>query len=165
VERHGVTEELTRLTEEKFLSRETAEAVRIDELERFFKSRFYQNLASATDVHRETRFNIFLPAEKFTESEDFAKELEGEKLLVQGVIDLFYTDADGKLVLCDYKTDRLSPAELRNPLWAAQKLSARHGEQLAYYAKALEEICGRAPDRILIYSLPLGEAVEVKISQ
>jgi hypothetical protein len=28
---------------------------------------------------------------------------------------------------------------------------------------ALAEICGKAPDRILIYSLPLGEAVEVNL--
>ena len=153
VEKHGVREELTRLTE--------AEAVRIDELERFFKSRFYQDLSSATDIHRETRFNIFLPAASFTLDEEFAKELEGEHLLVQGVIDLFYTDAKGGLVLCDYKTDRLSAAELKDPALAAKKLSDRHGEQLSYYAKALGEICGKEPERILIYSLPLGEAVEV----
>ena len=63
-------------------------------------------------------------------------------------------------MLCDYKTDRLSPRELKSPALAAAKLTARHGEQLRYYAKALQEICGKAPDKILIYSLPLGEAIE-----
>ena len=134
-------------------------------MERFFHSHFYKSLSSAAKLHRETRFNIFLPANAFTSDAVFAKQLQDENLLVQGVIDLFYTDADGKLVLCDYKTDRLSPEELRDPDVAARKLMARHGEQLSYYAMALTEICGKAPDRILIYSLPLGEAVEITLSK
>ena len=79
---------------------------------------------------------------------------------MQGVIDLFYTDAEGKLVLLDYKTDRLTPQELDAPALAAKTLSARHGQQLYYYALAVRALCGRLPDRVLIYSLPLGEAVE-----
>ena len=90
-------------------------------------------------------------------------ELSTERLAVQGVIDLFYTDENGKLILADYKTDRLSAAELADPSLAAHKLSARHGEQLAYYALALRELCGRAPDRVQIYSLPLGMALDVKL--
>ena len=86
------------------------------------------------------------------------------RLLVQGVIDLFYTNANGELILCDYKTDRLTKEELRDPAAAAQMLSARHGRQLSYYAMALEEICGKRPDRILIYSLPLGGTVDVTLT-
>ncbi len=162
-EKNGVKAELQRLIQEKYLSPETRDAVRIYELERFFGSKFYRSLMGAAELHRETRFNIFLPASAFTMDAAFAEQLQDEKLLVQGVIDLFYTDANGKLVLCDYKTDRLSPEELANPDAAARKLMARHGEQLSYYAMALAEICGKAPDRILIYSLPLGEAVEVNL--
>ena len=161
--RDGVRAELERLIQEKYLSPETRDAVRTRELERFFESKFYQSLMGAAELHRETRFNIFLPASAFTMDAAFAERLQDEKLLVQGVIDLFYTDADGNLVLCDYKTDRLSPEELKDPTAAARKLMARHGEQLSYYAMALAEICGKAPDRILIYSLPLGEAVEVNL--
>ena len=79
---------------------------------------------------------------------------------MQGVIDLFYENEKGELILCDYKTDRLTPYELTHPEAAAKKLSERHGMQLSYYKRALEQICGKTPDRILIYSLPLGEAIE-----
>ena len=154
---------MERLIHDKYLSPEARNAVRINELERFFSSDFYKSLSTATAIHRETRFNIFLSAKTFTKNEALAENLQDEKLLVQGVIDLFYTDADGKLVLCDYKTDRLSPEELKDQDAAARMLSNRHKEQLSYYAMALAEICGRAPDRILIYSLPLGEAVEINL--
>ena len=159
----GVEKELHRLIEQKFLPPDAKDAVRIDELKRFFESRFYASLASAKELYRETRFHIFLPAASFTENAQLAALLQEEKLAVQGVIDLFFTDADGHLVLCDYKTDRLTPYELSHPEAAAAKLSERHGEQLSYYKTALEQICGRTPERILIYSLPLGEAIEVNL--
>ena len=161
--RKGVAWELERLIEEGFLPPEIKDAVRMDELEHFFESDLYHSLAKASDVHRETRFHIFLPAEYFTKDAEFAQKLGGERLPVQGVIDLFFTDADGKLILCDYKTDRLTRDELANPALAAATLGARHGEQLSYYALALQELCGRAPDRVLIYSLPLGRALDVTL--
>ena len=159
----GVQAELERLIAERYLSPNTATLVRPEELERFFKSKFYRSLKSATQLRRETRFHIFLPAAEFTKDERFAAELGNERLTVQGVIDLFYFDDAGKLVLCDYKTDRLTPAELLDPALAAATLGARHKEQLRYYAKALEALCGRSPDRILLYSLPLGEALEIEL--
>ena len=155
--------ELERLIERRFLPPDTRELVRFEELERFFESRFYQSLKHARTLRRETRFHIFLPAAGFTEKKALADALGEEKLAVQGVIDLFYEDAEGKLILCDYKTDRLTAAELASPYLAAAKLKERHGEQLSYYARALEEICGKRPDKILIYSLPLGEALEIEI--
>ena len=164
-EQIGVRAELDRLIAEKFLPAEHREAVRIEELEAFFKSNFYASLKAAGQVWRETRFHIFLPAADFTKDPAFIAELGEEKLPIQGVIDLFYTDAEGRLILCDYKTDRLTPAELRDPRLAAKALSARHGQQLAYYARALQEICGKAPDKIYIYSLPLGDAVEAILPQ
>lgn len=160
----GVAAELARLTEERFLPPETAELVQTHELERFFASDFYRLLAAARDVYRETRFNIFLPAARFTADPAFAAQLQNEKLLVQGVIDLFFTDADGRLVLCDYKTDRLTAFELSHPRAAAETLAARHAEQLSYYALALREICGKLPDRVLVYSLHLGEAVDIPVN-
>ncbi|MBQ9098582.1 MAG: UvrD-helicase domain-containing protein [Clostridia bacterium] len=159
-ERNGIAKELDRLIDERYLSPDIKDAVRQNELEAFFKSAFYHSLSQASALHRETRFNIFLPASDFTSDSSFAQQLSGERLLVQGVIDLFFTDPDGKLVLCDYKTDRLSPFECSHPNAAARMLSDRHGKQLSYYAMALAEICGKRPDKILIYSLPLGEAVE-----
>lgn len=156
----GLDSELARLVQGAWLSPEAALAVRRDELTRFFKSAFYKSLQNAKELHRETRFNVFLPAADFTQNEALKQELADEKLLVQGVIDLFFIDSDGRLVLCDYKTDRLPPEALHDKSLARRLLFARHGTQLSYYQKALAAMFGKAPDKTVIYSLPLGEALE-----
>ncbi len=165
VRQTGVTAELARLIEGRFLPERAADAVRVDELERFFASDFFAALQKAKSLHRETRFHIFLPAASFTADKTFAAELAGEKLPVQGVIDVFFTDETDALILADYKTDRLSDYEMRNPAAAAETLSRRHGQQLAYYALALRALTGHAPDKVLIYSLPLGKALPVTLPE
>ena len=157
--RENVPTELERLISQGFLPESARDAVRMEELQAFFESDFYERLSRAQKLWRETRFNIFLPAREFTGNTEFAAALGEEKLLVQGVIDLFFLDADGKLVLCDYKTDRLSPYELSHPTAAAKTLFDRHRQQLSYYRKAIAQIAEREPDEILIYSLPAGAAL------
>ena len=158
--KNDLDHELERLIEARFLPPEARDAIRREELGRFFESDFYKTLKNARDIHRETRFNVFLPAADFTENEELKAQLQDEKLLVQGVIDLFFTDENGNLVLCDYKTDRLPKEATNDPALAASFLFARHKQQLSYYKQALKAICGRTPDKTVIYSLPFGEALE-----
>ena len=135
----------------------------MDELEKFFRSDLLDDLTSAERIYREQRFNIFLPAGLFTEDSDYRSAIGDEKILVQGVIDLFYIDRDGKLILCDYKTDRLSEKEIASDALLAYAMKQRHGEQLTYYALALEQLMGRKPDRILVYATAAGRAVEIQL--
>lgn len=157
----AIDSEAARLRTLGYISPQDAELLRRDELLAFSNSRLFGEIKKARRIYREQRFNIYLPADKFTTDETIARELCGERILVQGVIDLFFTDADDRLVLCDYKTDRLSYRELSSHALAARKLRAAHAEQLSYYAAALEAIAGHHPDRVLIYSLALGDTVEV----
>ena len=159
----GVRAEALRLSTERFLPPYVSERIREEQLTRFFESDFYHSLRHARRVWREQRFQLLLPADRFTENPAYARELTGESLLVQGVIDLFFEDADGCLILCDYKTDALTAEERRYPELAQKKLADRHGRQLAYYAEALEQLCGRRPDKVLIYSLPLGDTVPIPV--
>ena len=161
--KNGVRAELDRLTERGFIPSRIASLVNFKQLTAFFESEFYASLSHAHEIRREQRFNIMLPAAVFSDKQDTSAALEGEKLLVQGVIDLFFTDEDGKLILCDYKTDYLSPEEIAEPSLAKAKLAERHRTQLSYYAAALERICGKRPDKVVIYSLPLGQALDVEI--
>lgn len=160
---HGVTAELARLLERGFIPRAMAEAVNIGQLETFFASQLFATLRSSNEIHREQRFNIMLPAAAFTDDTNTSRCLDGEQLLVQGVIDLFFIDASGRLVLCDYKTDHLTPAQLADPSLAAAMLYERHHTQLSYYAAALSRIYGRRPDATVIYSLPLGGTVDIEV--
>ncbi len=152
----SVNDEVARLCEKRFISEASAKLIRKDEIAAFAKSEIFKSVKEARNVWREQRFNVFLPARDFTSDEKTKKLLADEKLLVQGVIDLFFTDKNGNLVLCDYKTDRLTPRELRDPDAAKQTLLERHGRQLSYYAAALGEIFTHAPDVICVYSLHSG---------
>ncbi len=63
-------------------------------------------------------------------------------------------------MLCDYKTDYLTHDEISNEDLAKKKLFDRHRRQLSYYCDAVEQLLGRRPDRVCLYSLPLGKAIE-----
>lgn len=156
----GVAREAARLVEEKFISSEQVELIRVDQLERFFKSSFFSMLKDASRVYREQRFNLPFPAIKFSADKERADELDGRYVLVQGVIDIVFETSDGKLILADYKTDYITDEEKRTPSLLKQKFKDRYGSQLHYYSIAVRQLFGRDPDHVMIYSLPLGGAVE-----
>ena len=158
----GAVAELARLEKEGFISKETAERVRISEIELFGKSRFFEEMKSARKVYRELRFNTRLPARFFTENEKLKAKLGDEKLLVQGVIDCILEDSAGNIHLVDYKTDRLTKEELESRALCERKLNESHARQLSYYREAIKVIFGKEPKSVRIYSLPLGDTVDIQ---
>ena len=162
MERTGVEAELDRLVAEGYIDKKSAESARLEDVGRFIESSFYQRIKNADKLWREFRFNLRLDAADFTENDRLKAELDGEKLLVQGVIDGFFIEGED-IVLFDYKTDYLTAAELASPTLAAKKLSERHAQQLCYYKMALERIFSKKVDQVYIYSLPLGAEVRIDI--
>ena len=157
----GASGELAVLKEKRFISERDAELVRIDEAEMFRNSQLFSDMREAKELYREFRFNVKLPAAMFSNDEDARKALEGETLLVQGVIDCLLLGSDGEYHLIDYKTDRLSDKELNNKSLAEAKMRAAHSAQLGYYAEAVKLIFGKYPKTVEVYSLPLGDTVNV----
>lgn len=157
-EQNGIESELNRLINESFISQADADLINKRQLEKFFKSDIYKKIKNAKVIHREFRFNIYLPASDFTANPSLSAELSGEEILVQGVIDCLFMDEEGNYVLLDYKTDRLTSAELSSPALSEKKLITRHKTQLEYYKKACEKMLSKkiAP---AIYSLSLGECI------
>ena len=74
-----------------------------------------------------------------------------EMLLVQGIIDVFFEEEDG-IVLLDYKTDRVREAE---------ELIRRYRRQLELYGEALERTRGKRVKERYLYSFALGETIRV----
>ena len=160
--RVGAKEELSALVRDGFISKENGERVYIDEIEAFERSELYRNMRSAKSVLRELRFSVMLPAALFTEVPEKQKAYENERILLQGVIDCIYEDASGEYHLIDYKTDRLTKEEIQDKTLAQRKLSRKHSLQLTYYALAIREMLGKLPKTIRVYSLPLGDTVDVE---
>lgn len=160
----GAAEELSRLKRERYLSEEDAARVRLREVEAFRRSELFSDMLLAKRIWRELRFNTRLPAEMLATDAEQKKRLCGSYVLVQGVIDCLYEDPDGELHLVDYKTDRLTREERENPALAHKRLKEAHSLQLSYYSEAVARMLGKRPKTVEVYSLHLGESVDVSVA-
>ena len=157
------------------LSEELAELVRLPQIESFLASPAGARMRAAHQAGRLFREKPFVMG--FTEQElerfgfgemrsvgphtlplsenDGAES--GDLTLIQGIIDVFWEEEDGIVVL-DYKTDRVE---------TAGQLKDRYAAQLALYGEALERLFAsengqrkRVKERLL-YSFRLGELIPV----
>ena len=155
--------EVERLIKSEFISKDDGERVRVNELASFVRSPLFKEIKEAKAIHRELRFNVFLGADSFTAESEKKKLLEGESILVQGVIDCLIENDDGDFHLIDYKTDRLTREELHDTALGEERLRASHTLQLSYYREAVKQIFGKAPSKVGIYSLHLGREVALDV--
>ena len=157
----GTEKELARLLEKEFISKKDLSRVRKNEIELFRKSELFFEMMRARRLYREMRFNVYLPANMFTEDEEKKNAYKDKKILLQGVIDCIIEDKSGELHLVDYKTDRLTREELSDISLAEKKLREKHTLQLSYYAESVKEIFGKYPKTVRVYSLPLGKTISI----
>ena len=74
---------------------------------------------------------------------------EDEMTQIQGIIDVFFEEKDG-IVLLDYKTDHVKEENA---------LKERYAVQLRLYAEALEQLTGKKVKEKLIYSVALRRVI------
>ena len=159
---NGAKEELARLVSDRFIPQNIADIIYVDELEKFVHGSLADRILSSERVIREQRFNLLIPADAFSQNDERTKRLVGESLAVQGVIDLILIDKDGNIELYDYKTDRLTRAELENYSLASKKMNDSHGLQLSYYAYAISELFGKSCSKIAVYSTHSAELYDIE---
>ncbi len=159
----GIDSELERLVEKRFITEEMSRLVNLSQIEMFTKSDLFDELERGREIRREFRFNVALPASEFTKDKELSKLLDKDEvtLTVQGVVDLVFINSDGEIILVDYKTDRLTDEEIEDRYQAEEKLRERHRDQLTYYKLALEKMYGREVSKVSVYSLPLGDTVDI----
>ena len=92
----------------------------------FFTSELGMKIRSSNRVLREFKFSILVDGNCYGEG------LEGEKILLQGVVDFALIEEDG-ITIIDYKTDYVSKDNLQN-------LIAKYKAQIEAYADALSRI-------------------------
>ena len=98
----------------------------------FWKSDMGKEVLSAKKVYRESPFEISIPAYEYDNT--LPDEYRNEQIILQGIIDLYFEDKNGDIILVDYKTDKCtSKAE---QLAVAKK----YEKQLILYARAMEKI-------------------------
>jgi ATP-dependent exoDNAse (exonuclease V) beta subunit len=95
-------------------------------------------------------------ADRFASVDRIGRELplllrDDDGAVIRGRIDLVYRDAEGTIVVADYKTDRDADPDL---------LAARHGPQLRVYGKAVRDALGLdEPPRTELWLLRHGTTV------
>ena len=133
------------LVEKELITKKEADAIPISILINYVKSDLWKELRKAQEIHKEEPFYLHIPASKLFKDEHLT-----EKIVAQGVIDLYYINDKGELILVDYKTDYVENGE-------KQKLIEKYKEQLSLYKQALEKSLNRKVDKVMIYSTWIGE--------
>lgn len=106
-----------------------------------------QEAARKQKLYREQPFVLGVDAKEL-----YPEEEDGELILIQGIIDAYFEEPDG-LVVVDYKTDKVNNGK---------ELEERYQEQLRYYAKALEQMSGKKVKEKIIYSFTLRKEVYIE---
>ena len=137
---------------EEFLQRETislrlteeyAKAVSLPKILNFLEQELAYRMWRAQEqglLYREQPFVLGIDAKRL--DPDLP---EGEKVLIQGIIDVFFIE-DGEIVLLDYKTDVIDSLEA---LWN------RYNVQIQYYEEALTKLMQMHVKERILYSFYL----------
>jgi ATP-dependent helicase/nuclease subunit A len=136
------------LKSKRIITEKEADVININKVYQFTKSKIWQEMIKAKKVEREKPFYINIPAK-----EVYKQDLQ-EKLLVQGIIDLYYITQENELVLVDFKTDFV---ENKNE----QILIDKYRTQLELYKRALQCAFNRNVDKVYIYSTYLEKEIRV----
>lgn len=145
----SLTRAVETLRKDGRLTAEMAECIRPEDILRFLRCESGRRMSRAAQrgwLYREQPFVLGIDA-----SEIYPQDESGEKILVQGIIDVYFEEEDG-LVVLDYKTDRVR---------SAGELCEKYHAQLDYYAQALTQLTGRTVKEKIIYSFTLGEEIRV----
>ena len=145
----NLTAAVQQLRQEGRLTDEMTECIRPKDILRFLGCRSGRRMADAArngKLYKEQPFVLSVDA-----SEIYPEDCSGEKILVQGIIDVYFEEPDG-LVVLDYKTDKVR---------TGNELKEKYHAQLDYYAQALEQLMEKPVKEKIIYSFTLGEEIEV----
>ncbi len=134
---------LQRETASLRLTEEYAQAVSLPKIRHFLEQELAYRMWRAFEqglLYREQPFVLGIDAKRLD------PELpDGEKVLIQGIIDVFFIE-DGEIVLLDYKTDVID---------SLQALWNRYSVQIQYYEEALTKLMQLPVKERILYSFYL----------
>ncbi len=139
----AIEEEVARLVSEGFLTQQQGELINCQELTAFFTSDLGVRLRNASTVLREFKFTIL------DDGIQYGDGLEGEKVLLQGVVDCALVEEAGITVI-DFKTDKVTEDTL-------PEVRQRYAQQVQTYAEALRRIFEKPILAKALYLFRLGE--------
>ncbi|MCR5686230.1 MAG: helicase-exonuclease AddAB subunit AddA [Lachnospiraceae bacterium] len=137
--------------EDAKLTRDEKKLIDPERIAHFLQSGLCERMRKASGTGQLWREQQFMLGMKACEIDPVKYAGRNELIPVQGVIDCFFEEEDGMVIL-DYKTDAL-PAD------GLTELVKRYHSQLELYAKAISELMGERVKEGILYSFSLEEAV------
>lgn len=142
-----VRAEIERLVERKFLTLEQGNLADAERIAAFFATDIGAKLRSGTQYLREFKFSIL------DDGSHYGENLEGEQVLLQGVVDCALLEEDG-ITVVDFKTDYVTDETLPG-------LTAHYAPQVQTYAHALSRIYQKNVKRACLYFFKLDRFIDV----
>ena len=142
-----VRREIGRLTAQGFLTQEQGAMVSAEKIAAFFASPLGARLRDGTEYLREFKFSIL------DDGCNYRADLEGEQVLLQGVVDCALLEDDGITVL-DFKTDYVTEDTIND-------VAAGYRVQVETYADALRRIYRRPVKAAYLYFFRLNRFVKM----
>ncbi len=143
----AVQTEVKRLVEEGFLSVEQGDMVNCGKIAAFFQSELGTKLRNGTPCIREFKFSIL------DNGSQYGDGLDGEQVLLQGVVDCGLLEEDGITVI-DFKTDYVTEETL-------PRVVARYAPQVQTYGEALRRIYEQPIKAQYLYFFHIDRFIEV----
>lgn len=112
---------LDRLVAEEILTKEERMVIQLEKIMEFFKSKIGKRASEAEEIYKEAHFSLI-------------QKINGEEVIVQGIIDCFFKEDNG-FVLLDYKTNHIQDGANVEEL---NRMSELYKEQLKIYKQAIE---------------------------
>ena len=130
---------IDKLVEESIISKLDRKYINVQKIYNFLSSDIGIKLKKSNKIYKEEEF--VLRNSKYSSS------------IIQGVIDLFFEDEEKKLLLVDFKTDKMENR---------QDYIKKYSIQLKIYKEAIETLFKRKVDKVYIYSFKLDDKIEVE---
>ncbi len=139
-----VSAQIEKMKEKGLISEDEAVLVKNEKILDFYNSELGMRVIKSGTAVREAPFETDVPLSVFEGCED-----SSEKILLQGIIDCYFTEND-KVILIDYKSDFYN---------SVSEIKEKYAKQLEWYAYAIEKITGRQVAEKYIYTFSKNETV------
>ena len=145
---NDIANELQRLVYMDIISSEQVKEIDVLRISKLFNSELGSRMIKAKKVNREFKYSLLNPAK------DYFSDGGEDSILIQGVIDCFFEEDDG-LVVVDFKTDKITK-ENQN------EKAKLYTPQLKSYSEALNRITGKKVKESYIYFFSSDSAHKVE---
>lgn len=144
----NISEQIKKMVHKRLLTEKEAEVVNLEMLHEFFCTDIGRRMKESHYIKREVPFVIKKNANEIINSLN-----RDDYILIQGIIDCYFHE-DDKVVIIDYKTDKIVDGNL-------EAIKQEYSPQILSYKEAVEKITCKKVKACYLYLFDIGQAVEI----